>query len=150
MARVRAHIYVSPPGAVPPAIVGTGANRAMLAVEGERRWLFGPIEGGWWRHHAWWVIPVGAMLLVMPWIIMARLQGWWPFGPPPTPPAASAPASLPTSSPPGTAPPPAAGPKIRIRVVPRSGGPHEPTDEELNRRFRRELLQDPPLGGSGS
>lgn len=50
-------------------IIDSNNPRMRVNVGQERRWLFGPTEGRWWRHFAWWVIPLGAVLLTVPWYL---------------------------------------------------------------------------------
>jgi hypothetical protein len=47
----------------------------------ETRHLMGTIEGPWWFRYSWWVIPLGLILLIGPWVFFAHMDDC------PTPPA---------------------------------------------------------------
>lgn len=145
--RVNAHVYV---GGGP----GQPAARTGLAyAASEQRWLMGPVEGAWWRHHAWYAIPLVLSLLILPW--MGIWMGWWGGATAPT--SLSTPAALPPplALPAPPLPPPAstAGGPVVAAPVPLSPlvpamAPVAPTrraltDEELDEEAWREL-QNPP------
>ncbi len=166
--RIPAHIFVGSPGQAPvqpaagqPAGGGQGAAAANgrprqarpngTFVGTEQRWLFGPAEGCWWRHYAWWVMPLGLLLL---------LSGWWLYftgpsksaAPSVTPaPAVTAPAVV---APVACAPP---APTCPAAVTPRAIAPVvvdlEPIKKSIDRLSDRigDRLgehQDITIGGS--
>ena len=77
--RIPRHIYVGAPGTivpapapaagVAPAVPAQPTRRQQIFVGTEQGWLFGPAEGAWWRHFAWWVIPIIALLVAGGWYV---------------------------------------------------------------------------------
>lgn len=94
----------------------------------ESRHLLGPVEGSWWVKYSWWVIPLGFIILLLPWLLLGGLHFSW-----------GSQRALPVSQPVivrpvvvvQQAPPPAAS-----KPTPSVG---EPTAEELDRRHSEYL-----------
>lgn len=49
-----------------------GPPNRRVSVATETRYLMGSAEGPWWFKWSWWVIPVGLVLLILPWVLYFR------------------------------------------------------------------------------
>ncbi len=49
-------------------------NRSMV-IGTDRDWRLGPFEGSWWVRYSWWVIPLGLLLIIVPWLILGGVFG---------------------------------------------------------------------------
>ncbi len=102
--------------------VGTGTNTSVVATES--RHLLGPIEGSWWVKYSWWVIPLGFIILLLPWLILGGLHFSWG-------PSTQSSVSRPVIIRPVVVVQPAPSPAVSRPPAPSSG---EPTAEDLDRR----------------
>lgn len=53
-----------------PCEIRVGTGRNARAITTENRYLLGPAEGTWWTKYSWWVIPLGLLVLILPWIFL--------------------------------------------------------------------------------
>ncbi len=120
-------------------------NRA-ITIDNERKYHMGPAEGRWWVRFSWWVIPLGIILLLLPWLMLGGLhfswgsqtsavslpagQVWTPVQPPPAAPPPQVMVNVPDHV------------NVRIEPAPTPAPAPEPSElspEELDRRHTEAL-----------
>lgn len=70
---------------VPCEVRISGGPRTPILTES--RHLLGPVEGTWWMTYSWWVIPVGLLIIFLPWFFLFRGETTPPVQPAGAPPA---------------------------------------------------------------
>ena len=53
-----------------PCEIRIGEGRNARTIANESRYLLGPVEGSWWVRYSWWVIPMGLLLIFLPWLFL--------------------------------------------------------------------------------